>query len=130
MKIPKSISELSTWHKNARYWLALALLVVASLVWVRTTMKVDDGMVWLMWLTVMALAVVAATPLGYGRHDMLHTYSAIVAGVLVTALTALCAPLGLFSWVAYVGYTLATNCKYKVLVAEACCIVEVIILLA
>jgi hypothetical protein len=127
MKVPKSISEIATWHRNAKYPLAVFLIACAALVWVVAVERIPSNLLWLMWLTVVSVAVVALTPIGGDRSSVLHTPAAVVAGTLVTVLTAIVFPLGLLSWAWYVFYTMMTKGEYKILVAEVCCMLEVLL---
>ena len=126
--IPKSISDIVNWHKNAKYILGSIIAICAVLLWVATVHKVEDRMLWLSWLTVIALLFVAVMPVN-GHFEKFHVVAAILARICITGLATCVCPIAIAVWAVYVGYTLFTGCQHKVLVAELCCIAEIIIML-
>ena len=127
--LPKSLSQFAFLFKGAKYWLAAVLVLGAVGMWFGATQKVSDDWLWLAWLAVVGVVFFAATPITDESWIGLHTTAAVFACVSVTALAAVCCPWSIAVWIGYVGYTLATKCDYKVLVAELCCIVELLFVL-
>ena len=124
MMAPRSISQIALRGKWQRAALTAALLAAAAAVWTLTVSRLGESLWWLSWVTAVALAIVAVTPVTKEEWTAAHTAAAAVAGACVTALTAVCCPLAVAAWTAYVAYTLATDGDYKVLTAELCCVAE------
>lgn len=122
--LPKSLSELAFAAPWAKYVLAGVLVLGAVVLWIGATQKVGDDWLWLAWLTAVSVVLVAAIPLTNRAFTGLHVAAAVLACVSVTALAAVCCPWSIAVWVGYVGYTLATDCYYKKLDAELCCVAE------
>ena len=127
--LPKSLSQFAFLFKGAKYWLAAVLVAGAIGMWLAATQKVSDDWLWLAWIATVSVILVAATPLTDENWTELHISAAVLACVSVTALAAVCCPWSIAVWVGYVGYTLATDCYYKKLVAELCCVAEVAFIL-
>lgn len=127
--LPKSLSEFAFLFKGAKYWLAAVLVLGAVGMWFSATQKVSDDWLWLAWIAAVSVILVAATPLTDGNAVGLHITAAVLACVCVTALAAVCCPWAIAVWAGYVAYTLATDCYYKKLVAELCCLVELLFIL-
>ena len=127
--LPKSLSQFAFLFKGAKYWLAAVLVLGAVGMWFGATAKVSDDWLWLAWIATVSVILVAATPLTDDNWIGLHVSAAVLACVSVTALAAVCCSWSIAAWVGYVAYTLATDCYYKKLVAELCCVVEVICIL-
>lgn len=126
---PKSLSQFAFLFKGAKYWLAAVLVLGAVGMWFGATAKVSEDWLWLAWIATVSVILVAATPLTDDNWIGLHVSAAVLACVSVTALAAVCCPWAIAVWVGYVAYTLATDCYYKKLVAELCCIVELLFIL-
>ena len=122
--LPKSLSEVVFFGKWAKYALAAILVAGAIALWVASTKKVPENWLWLSWLTALSVVFVAVVPLTNKEFTGLHITAAILACVMVTALTVATCPWAALVWVGYVAYTLLTDCEYKKLAAELCCIVE------
>lgn len=127
--LPKSLSQFALCSKNAKYVLAAVLVLGAACMWFAATERLSDDLLWLAWIAAASVVFVAATPITDESWIGIHTTAAVFACVSVTALAAVCCPWSIAVWIGYVGYTLATKCDYKVLVAELCCIVEVLCVL-
>lgn len=121
---PKSLSQFAFLFKGAKYWLAAVLVAGAIGMWIAATHKVSDDWLWLAWLSAVSVVLVAAIPLTDKGFTGVHVAAAVLACVSVTALAAVCCPWSIAVWVGYVAYTLATDCYYKKLVAELCCVAE------
>lgn len=122
--LPKSLSELAyaaPWAKSA---LAGVLVLGAVGLWIGATQKVSDDWLWLAWLTAVSVVFVAAIPLTDKGFTGVHVAAAVLACVTVTALAVVTVPLAVSVWVGYVAYTLLSDCEYKKLVAELCCVAE------
>lgn len=122
--LPKSLSELAFAAPWAKYALAGVLVLGAVVLWIAATKKVGDDWLWLAWLTAVSVVPVAAIPLTDKGFTGVHVVAAVLACVSVTALAAVCCPWSIAVWVGYIGYTLATDCYYKKLAAELCCVAE------
>ncbi len=122
--LPKSLSEFVFLGKWAKYLLAAALVIGAIALWVASTKKVPENWLWLSWLTAVSVVFVAVVPLTNKEFTRLHITAAILACVMVTVLTVAVCPWAISVWAGYVSYTLLTDCKYKKLAAELCCVVE------
>lgn len=127
--LPKSLSQFAFLFKGAKYWLAAVLVLGAVGMWFGATAKVSDDWLWLAWIAAVSVVFVAATPLTDGNLTEFHISAAVLACVSVTALSAVCCPWSIAVWVGYVAYTLATDGYYKKLVAELCCVIEVLFVL-
>ena len=126
---PKSLSQFAFLFNGAKYVLAAVLVAGAIGMWIAATHKVSDDWLWLAWLSAVSVVLVAAIPLTDKGFTGVHVAAAVLACVSVTALAAVCCPWSIAVWVGYVAYTLATDCYYKKLVAELCCVVELLCVL-
>ena len=122
--LPKSLSEFVFLGKWAKYLLAAVLVIGAIALWVASTKKVPENWLWLSWLTAVSVVFVAVVPLTNKEFTRLHITAAILACVMVTVLTVAVCPWAISVWAGYVSYTLLTDCEYKKLVAELCCVAE------
>lgn len=127
--LPKSLSELAFAAPWAKYALAGVLVLGAVVLWIAATKKVSDDWLWLAWIATVSVILVAATPLTDDNWIGLHVSAAVLACVSITALAAVCCPWSIAVWVGYVAYTLATDGYYKKLVAELCCVAELLCVL-
>lgn len=122
--LPKSLSQFAFLFKGAKYWLAAVLVLGAVGMWFGATQKVSDDWLWLAWLSAVSVVFVAVVPLTNREFTVLHVAAAVLACVTVTALAVVTVPWAVSVWIGYVAYTLATDCYYKKLVAELCCVAE------
>ena len=113
-RLPYSISQVALYGKNGKYMVGVVLVATSVCVWL------GGDFDWAHWLFCVSCLFIAVMPLTNKDNTKAHMVAAIVAGISAAVIGSACNWYP-FVWVIYVMYSLLTEGKYKVLVAEACC---------
>lgn len=125
-RLPGSISQTVLYGKNGKWVLGGCIIVSSICLWLCCLSAIPQEYFWMAWLACASLLTVAFAPISDKDNYNIHTIAAVLAGVMVTLLSAIILPISISVWVLFVVYILASNCEYKLLVAELCCLTEMV----
>lgn len=125
-KLPGSISQTVLYGKNGKWVLGGCITVSSICLWLCCLSAIPQEYFWMAWLACASLLTVAFAPISDRDNYNIHTIAAVLAGVMVTAISAIIYMPCLIVWALFVAYILFSDCSYKLLVAELCCLVEMV----
>ena len=128
-RFPYSLSEVATKGKVWKYLLASVLFLFSGGIWVACIDRIPDNWQWLLFLTSVGLIFVAVSPITNSSALKVHYTAAIITCVAITLLVYLMKPVLLLLWAIYVSYTLFTDGKYKKLIAESVCALQLVLMI-
>lgn len=120
-RLPRSLSQMVKASPEWKYIFAGVLAVYCVSTWAGLIDSLPGSWQWLLFLTEIGLALVALIPITNKSYADAHTVAAILSAVCINLLALVLCPWVLGLWLAYIIYTLVSNCSHKKLVAELVC---------